>query len=120
MVFTHQYLGLVLVWLFLLIALWGLAGWLRNRDPSALFWRGVAAAQIGLGLQVVVGIFLYLVGGRRPPILHYAYGLFPILVMFAAHRISRRLTGLEWAVFSFAGLVNFGLLLRAYMTGFPV
>ncbi|MGH9194692.1 MAG: hypothetical protein ACRD1T_03010, partial [Acidimicrobiia bacterium] len=59
---------------------------------------------------------LFALGGRRPW-LHYAYGGFPIVVIVAAHRLSRRIEGLEWVAFAVAGAVNFGLLLRGFMTG---
>lgn len=113
---AHRWLGLVLALLFLLIALLGLLSWIRNKDPSVWFWRLIATAQAGLVLLAISGVVLLATGGSRHW-LHYAYGGFPILVTVAAHRYSKRATGVEWVVFALAGLVNFGLLLRGYTTG---
>lgn len=112
----HTYLGLVTAAAFLVAGIWGIAAWARNRDPGAGFWRLIAAGQVGIGIQVVIGIVLFALGGRRHW-LHYAYGGFPILVMIFVHRFSPRLKGIEWVAFAFAGLVIFGLIIRAYMTG---
>lgn len=90
--------------------------WIRDRDPGAWFWRLLAAGQVGLGLQVLVGAALFFSRGNRE-ILHYVYGGFPILVLLFAYRISRKAQGLEWAAFAVAGFFIFGLQLRGYMTG---
>lgn len=116
MVFVHGWFGLGLVALFLLIGLTGILFWVRNRDPGGWIWKLLAAAQAGLVLQALIGILLIALGGRRSW-LHYAYGVFPFLVLWVAHRFSKRYAGLEWVVFALAGLVIFGLLLRGYMTG---
>lgn len=114
--FFHQYLGIGLIAVFAAIGIWGLVAWFRNRDPGRGFWGLLVAAQVGIGIQLVAGAILFSLGGRRPW-LHYAYGLFPILVLIVAHRMSRKLPGLEWAAFAIAGLVSSGLLLRGYVTG---
>ncbi|MGH2811120.1 MAG: hypothetical protein ACRDI1_00205 [Actinomycetota bacterium] len=113
---AHGYVGALVAGIFLLLGIWGIVGWARNRHPGGWFWRLLAIAQGGLGLQVILGGVLLAMGGRREW-LHYAYGFFPILVLIFVHRFSRRLEGIEWVAFAFAGLVNFGLLLRGYMTG---
>lgn len=112
----HREFGLTVAGVFLLIAIWGLAAWIRNKDPGPWFWRLLAAGQVGVGGQVLLGIILLSLGRGRP-LVHYAYGLFPILVLLVAHRYARRVAGVEWAVFAIAGLVNFGLLFRGFLTG---
>jgi hypothetical protein len=114
--FLHRYLGIALIAIFGIFGVWGLIAWFRNRDPGAVFWGLVATAQVGIGLQAVLGGILLVTAGRRPW-LHYAYGVFPILLLVIAHRLSKRLAGLEWIGFAFAGLISVGLLLRAYTTG---
>lgn len=119
MIAAHKWIGLLLVALFLLVGVSGLIFWFRNRHPGEWFWKLVAAGQAGLALQAISGIILFVAGGRRSW-LHYAYGGFPIVVLVAAHRYSRRLEGIAWVAFALAGLVNFGLLLRGFMTGIGV
>lgn len=116
MISVHRYLGLGVAALFGLLAVWGLVMWIRNRDPGQGFWRVLAAGQIGLGIQVLLGIaMLFLRAGMQ--LLHYVYGAFPLLVLFVAHRWSRKLQGLEWVAFAISGLFIFGLQLRGFMTG---
>jgi cytochrome b561 len=114
----HQYLGLAVAGLFLVLSLWGLFQWIRNADPGSAYYKLLAAAQIGLVLQVIVGAVMFLfVRERNMDPLHFVYGGFPILVLIFAHRYSRKLEGLEWVAFALAGLFIFGLQLRGYMTG---
>ena len=118
---VHQYLGLAIAGLFLLLSLWGLLQWIRNVDPGPMYYRLLAVAQIGLVLQVIVGILMFVLErGGGPDPLHLAYGGFPILVLIAAHRYSRKLEGLGWVAFAIAGLFIFGLQLRGYMTGLEI
>lgn len=112
----HTYLGLAVAALFLLLFLWATVAWIRNRHPAPAFWNTLTITQVGLAILAVTGIAVFAFGGRQPW-LHYAYGGFPILIVIFAHRISGRFEGLEWAVFGIAGLVNFGLLTRGFMTG---
>ena len=112
----HRVLGIALIAIFGSFGVWGLVAWFRNRDPGRVFWWIVTAAQVGLGLQALLGVVLFVSGGRRTW-LHYAYGIFPALLLIVAHRSGKRLSGLEWVAFALVGLVSVGLLLRAYMTG---
>lgn len=114
----HQYLGLVIAGIFLVLALWGMIQWIRNTGPGPLYYRLLAVAQVGLGIQLLVGVIMFLVV-RDGPVnpLHFIYGGFPILVLIAAHKYSKKLEGLEWVAFALAGLFIFGLQLRGYMTG---
>ncbi len=57
----HQYLGLAIAGIFLLLALWGMIQWIRNTDPGPLYYRLLAVAQVGLGLQLIVGVIMFLV-----------------------------------------------------------
>lgn len=107
---------------FALLTLGALFTFLRNREPGAWYWSLLAAVQVVLGVQVVVGVILFLMGNRArtegPDWLHYVYGgLFPLAVLVAAHRFASRHAGAEVAVFGFASLVAFGLTFRALQTG---
>ncbi|HEX2259655.1 MAG TPA: hypothetical protein VHJ40_07935 [Actinomycetota bacterium] len=112
----HKVVGLAVAGLFALLALWGGLLWILNAHPGKWFWRLLAAGQILFGIQIVAGAFMLISRGGRP-ILHYVYGAFPLLVLYYAHRIAKRLEGIEWVGFAIAGLVIFGLQLRGYMTG---
>jgi hypothetical protein len=112
----HRVVGLAIGGIFGLVALWGLFLWIKNSDPGRLFWRVVAAGQVGLVIQVLVGIFMFFSRGGMD-LLHYAYGAFPLLVLYFTHRQSKKYEGLEWVAFSIAGLVIFGLQTRGFMTG---
>lgn len=107
------------------LALWVLASFVLNKPPRDWFWRLVAALQVVLGVQLVIGGVLFLLGYRPPTKgavwLHYTYGgLFPIAVMMVAHRYARRYEGISWIIFGVAALVNFGLTFRALQTGLGI
>ena len=66
------------------------------------------------------GAILGLGDGRRAEsILHYAYGIFPIVALGAAHVFARRPDFRErpWIPFAWVAFICFGLTLRAVMTG---
>ncbi|MDQ3793971.1 MAG: hypothetical protein M3341_15400, partial [Actinomycetota bacterium] len=98
---------------------WGLIAFLLKRDPTRWFWRLLALLQVLLILQLVSGLVVLVIGGRRP-ILHYAYGaVFPAIVLVAAHVVGRELQDPRDAsrVFAVAAFIDFGLTLRALTTG---
>ena len=123
----HRFIAYSIPTGFVVLALWALVSLIRNRNPHDLFWSLLAALQIVIGIQVLVGGYLYLTGGRPnsngPEWLHYVYGgLFPAAVLIAAHRIaaSDRFRSIPWAVFGLAALVCFGLTFRALQTGLGI
>jgi hypothetical protein len=120
----HGYIAYTIPSGFAVLALWAILSFVRNKGPGEWFWNLVAALQVVIAVQVVLGAFLFFSGGRPqsngPEWLHYVYGgLFPAAVLVAAHRIakSERFRGIPWAVFGFAALVCFGLTFRALQTG---
>jgi hypothetical protein len=116
---VHRVVGFGIVGGFFLLLLWGGVAWLLRRDPTAWFWHLLALLQVALIVQVAVGVAL-LAMGRSQPLLHYAYGgVFPGLVLVAAHVVARGLEdrGEAWKVFTVASLFAFGLTLRALATG---
>ena len=120
----HRYIGFSIPAGFLLLVLWALYSLIRNKAPSDRFWSVLGLLQVVIALQVLVGAVLFAVGNRPPPQdlrwLHYVYGgLFPAIVLIAAHGIAQRerFAEIPWMVFGFAAFVNFGLTSRALMTG---
>jgi hypothetical protein len=110
---------------FALLALGALFTYLRNREPGAWYWNLLAVVQVIVGAQVLVGAILFALGGRPqsngPSWLHYVYGgLFPIGVLFFAHKYARKHAGVEMIVFGVASLVAFGLTFRALQTGLGI
>ena len=122
---VHRYLAYSIPAGFALMTLWAIYAFVRNREPGEWFWRLLAVVQVVLGVEVLIGITLF-VSGRRPPSngpswLHYVYGGFgPILVLVVAHRWARKNEGLAWVVFGAAAFVSFGLTFRAIQTGLGI
>jgi hypothetical protein len=104
---VHRIVGYSIPAGFLLLALWALVAFVRNRNPGGGFW------------------IMFLSGRRAGPtdplgFLHYFYGaFFPAAVLFYTHRKaqSERWRQIPWAAFGLAAFVNFGLTARALMTG---
>jgi len=117
---VHQLVGFFVVACFAVGWIWGLAAWIARRDPRERFWVWVTIAQVVVGIQALIGVVVYLLGHRAPTLLHYAYGVFPIVAFAIAHLVARRPDFRErpWVVFGWVAFICFGLTLRAVMTGF--
>ena len=123
----HRYIGFAIPAGFAVLLLWTIYTLIRNRPPHDWFWSLLGILQVIIALQVVVGAILF-AAGLRPPSqdlvwLHYLYGgLFPAIILIAAHKIAQkeRWSEIPWIVFGFASFVNFGLTSRALMTGLGV
>ncbi len=123
----HRYIGYAIPTGFAMLVLWTLYLVVRNKVPHDRFWTLLGFLQGAIALQVVVGAILFAVGLRPPPQdlrwLHYVYGgVFPAIVLIAAHRIAQRerFSEIPWIVFGFAAFINFGLTSRALMTGLGI
>ena len=122
--FVHRWLGVLVVLGFAGLMIWGLALWIarrrsRGREPREGFWRLLAVLQVVVGIQVVAGTVLGIIRGfDTQPILHFFYGgVFPVLVLTVAHVVARGMERDRWVPFPWAGLICFGLTLRALETG---
>lgn len=133
----HRVFGFVVVGVFTVGWVWGLGAWIARRSPGELFWKWVAVAQVVAGLQAVMGIVLLLIGkrvvagGALSDILHYVYGLLPLLLFVLAHAVARAgnasMLGFDerkkiapWVPFAWVAFICFGLTLRALMTGLGI
>jgi hypothetical protein len=138
---VHEAVGFLLVAIFAVGWIWGLAAKLARRGPGELYWRWVTLAQVTAGAQALLGIALLVAGGRVQAggalggLLHYVYGLLPLLLFVIAHVVARagdmsfigvRGSGGErvpiraWTPFAWAAFICFGLAARALMTGLGV
>lgn len=119
MIEVHKYVGFFVVGLFAVGWVWGLIVWIAKRDPGERFWVWVTAVQIVSGIEALIGIVVFLSGHRALTILHYAYGIFPIVALTTAHVVARRpdFRDRPWIPFAWVAFICFGLTLRAVMTG---
>lgn len=125
----HGYLiGYAVVGSWVVVGVWALVLRLARRQEAPVFWRAVSVAQVLLGVQLLFGIVLLLLGRRPGPaqhpmpgmtlLFHLLYGLgFPLVVLVVAHAWARARRYDPFTVFAVAGLVNFGLTLRALQVG---
>ncbi|HEU4354616.1 MAG TPA: hypothetical protein VFT27_03425 [Actinomycetota bacterium] len=132
----HQVIGFVVVGVFALGWLWGLGAWITRRGPGERYWLWLTVAQVVAGTQAILGIVLLLMGRRMSTpgaalgdVLHYVYGLLPILLFVFAHIVARagnaRLIGIDrpvrpWVPFAWVSFICFGLTSRALMTGLGI
>jgi hypothetical protein len=100
-----------------ILMLWSAFSLLANKTPAGAFWKLLAALQVALGLQIALGVTLFVMGGR-PPWLHYVYGgVVPLVGLVIAHRYARRHGDLPWVVFGVASFFICASAVRALMTG---
>ena len=78
---VHKYVGFFVVALFTVGWVWGLVAWIAKREPGERFWVWVTIAQIVSGIQALIGVVVFVSGYRAESILHYAYGIFPIVAL---------------------------------------
>ncbi len=124
----HKYVGYVVVGVFAVGWIWGLAAWISRRGPGDRFWNWLTVAQVTAGIQAVIGIVLLLLGRRPTTWLHYVYGFGPFLILAIAHALARDLQKTQpgakpiqaWVPFAFAAFICFGLTLRGLMTGLGI
>lgn len=133
----HEYVGFAVVAVFALGWIWGLGAWATKRGPGDRYWTWLTVAQVVAGLQAILGIVLLLLGRRMVTpgalggVLHYVYGLLPILLFLFAHVVARAgnasILGFDerkrirpWVPFAWASFICFGLTSRALMTGLGI
>jgi hypothetical protein len=133
----HEVIGFAVVAIFAIGWLWGLGAWILRRGPGEAYWVWLTVAQVVAGVQAVLGIALLVLGyrvhaeGTLGGLLHYVYGLLPLLLFVIAHVVARagnaslvgfdeRRTIRPWVPFAWAAFICFGLTSRALMTGLGV
>jgi hypothetical protein len=133
---VHEVVGFVVVGVFTIGWIWGLGAWISKRGPGERYWVWLAVAQVVAGVQAVLGITLLIMGRRMTTpgaalggVLHYVYGLLPLLLFVFAHIVARagnaKLIGIDrpvrpWVPFAWVSFICFGLTSRALMTGLGI
>jgi hypothetical protein len=133
----HRILGFAVVGVFTVGWVWGLGAWISRRGPGEGYWVWLTVAQLTAGVQAILGIVMLLFGRRLVAegafggVLHYVYGLLPLLLFVIAHVIARAgnasMVGFDrtkqirpWVPFAWAAFISFGLTSRALMTGLGI
>lgn len=115
----HRYVGYVVVGIFAIGWLYGLALWATRRQAGDWFWRWLVSAQVVAVIQALIGVALLVMGRDVSTWLHYVYGLGPIAILGIGHLLAReeQFRGRPWIPFALASFICFGLSLRALTTG---
>jgi hypothetical protein len=121
----HRFIAFTIPSGFFLLTLWSGFVLLRNKEPGGGYWNLLAALQVIIGIQFLVGATLFLMGHRPdsngPQWLHYVYGaFFPALVLGVAHQRARKVEGAPWLIFGIAAFLCAGLTFRALQTGLGI
>jgi hypothetical protein len=78
---VHLAVGVGLLVLALMAAVWGTVAWATNR-PSVWFWYVLRAAQVALVIQVLLGGLLLATNHEAPKGEHYMYGIVALVASF--------------------------------------
>ena len=118
---VHQRLAFAGILITLIVGLWGLFTFLRKGSASSGYRSTLVMTEILFIAQALIGILLFLAGGKRPHDgLHLLYGVLllialPIGASYTSGREPRR----EPLVYGLVALFMFGLTIRAITTGAP-
>jgi hypothetical protein len=80
---VHLVLGVSILALSLIAAVWGGVAWFRQR-ASIYFWYWLRAAQAAVAIQVLLGTLLLFLGKDAGDRIHYLYGGLPLIVSLFA------------------------------------
>ena len=122
MLVVHRFVGFAVVGVFAIGWLWGVGAYVVRRGPGRFFWTWLSAAQVLAILEVLIGLVLLVLGYRPSTWLHFVYGGGPLLILLIAHALARDASFADrpWIPFAFAAFIDFGLTLRAVMTGLGI
>lgn len=123
----HGYvLGYAAIASWVVVGVWSLVLRFTRPQEAPTFWRVVSIAQVLLGVQLLLGVVLLLMGRWPGPgdaglgtlLFHLSYGIIsPLVVLVVAHAWARSERFNPYAIFAVVGLVNFGLMFRAWQVG---
>ena len=106
---AHMAVGGLFVAINVLVAIWALLTWRRERPVSGLLSQSLALSHTLALLQGAFGLYLLAGGYRAPMQLHYVYGLLPsaaVLFGYSARTADSRRNLLQFSIIAFviAGL----------------
>lgn len=102
------------------VSLWALFNYVRGKGISFSYWGTLVIGEILLVVQALLGVAMFLQGGRPPRIIHFLYGVLVLLVWPGVFAYTQgRDTRREALIYGLASLFLFGLVLRAISTGSP-
>jgi hypothetical protein len=121
----HSFVAYAIPAGFAVLMLMSLFAYFANKEPAGWYWNTLAALQVVLAIQLIVGVILFVLGGRPnsngPSWLHYVYGAgFPLLVLIVAHTQARKRPGAEMIFFGIAAFLCTFSTLRALQTGLGI
>ena len=120
---VHGWLGVALVFAFLVLGTWGLGLRLAGRDQAPTAYRAIQHwTENLLALQTVIGLAFLLIGrrvvGDDLVFLHYFYGsLFPLIAVVGGRIASLRREEHDYVGMAWGAFFAFGLTTRALMIG---
>lgn len=122
LVLLHERLSVTATWFLLIIGVWALVLWLRNR-PLAGSWYGAAVvAELALVAQALLGAWLFmgagLGSGLTRPFMHILYGMVAVITLPAAWGYFGNLPDerVKALAMAFTCIFLWGIVLRASST----
>ena len=121
----HSYVAYAVPIGFGILVVVSIVTYIRNQEPAGWYWNLLAVLQVVLGIQFIIGGYLFLAGARPqsngPEWLHYIYGAaFPLLVLAITHVQARKRHGAETLFFGVAAFLCTFSTLRALQTGLGI
>lgn len=114
---VHELFARALVIYFALLGVWGLFLAVR-RTPLGPGYRGALVIAVVLAvIQALLGIVLFVGGGRPRDDLHYLYGLSLIVALPLVQQYLANRTWSKVLIYGLACLFMMGLAIRAITTG---
>jgi heme A synthase len=114
---VHMVVGICLIVLNAVVAIWGYAAYRRDSPPGRAFTQMLALAQTLVIAQATLGLILVSDGYRPADKLHFAYGLLPLLAIAYPYALRGEDGRRNILYFSIGSGLVAALGVRAYMTG---
>lgn len=95
------------------VGVWALAAHWVEVLRSRLLWLMTAAAQVALGLQVVLGVVFQETSGREAPGIHLFYGFLTLIAVAILYSYRFQIPKWRYLLYGCGGLFIMGLALRA-------